>query len=276
MTIEKKSLITKINSIIHRLIWIIILLCGSFFIGFNSYETWKNRSHEVNLLSNVLADAMIDPLIFDRKSEGAARLKKFLDIPYIDNVCLYYSFGSLFLDYHKSNSLRCPDDINLVRSHFSDLPFSNLASIDKAGSNVGYVFIGANSHDIKAIITTNAFIILGFILATLGLGTLISRKLEHIILSPLISLKSVVTHITQENDCSHRVNIETDDEIGDLAMAFNRMLDIISEGDAALRDLNLALEDKVHERTEDLEYALKVKEDFLSNMSHEIRTPSME
>ena len=45
------------------------------------------------------------------------------------------------------------------------------------------------------------------------------------------------------------------------------------ESEKKLHILNENLEDKIKERTQELEFALRAKSDFLANMSHEIRTP---
>ncbi|MFM2005426.1 MAG: hypothetical protein RLZZ09_1081, partial [Pseudomonadota bacterium] len=45
------------------------------------------------------------------------------------------------------------------------------------------------------------------------------------------------------------------------------------QSEQAIRDLNASLEEKVRERTADLELALAAKSQFLAHMSHELRTP---
>ena len=77
------------------------------------------------------------------------------------------------------------------------------------------------------------------------------------------------------------------DEIGHLAYEVNRRSEVIKETIRKLKGSNAALEDRVKERTEEIEMALtqveearkkaeaanKSKSHFLANMSHEIRTP---
>lgn len=86
----------------------------------------------------------------------------------------------------------------------------------------------------------------------------ISRRITH----PIHELKTAVGTITSSGDLSGRVNVNSPDELGTLATAFNEMaqsLQVVSgDREQALRDLeslNLNLEKRVTDRTHDLEAA---------------------
>jgi signal transduction histidine kinase/DNA-binding response OmpR family regulator len=102
------------------------------------------------------------------------------------------------------------------------------------------------------------------------------------------------TKAISSGDLSTEIPVHSEDEVGLLAASFNQMARAlrrnIDEKDRyanELRQLNVELEDKVKERTRELEVAnqelqqanLKIKEadrlksEFLANMSHELRTP---
>ncbi len=90
-------------------------------------------------------------------------------------------------------------------------------------------------------------------------------KRTKIILNPITELIHSVK-LFSAGDLSSRALVIRRDEIGELSEAFNNMADEI-EG------LVENLENKVRERTIDLETANLAKSQFLANMSHEIRTP---
>ncbi len=72
----------------------------------------------------------------------------------------------------------------------------------------------------------------------------------------------------------------TGDEIEYLGASFNRMIEALAQSHDEIRQHQELLEERIHQRTEDLERAMhgalnasQAKSEFLANMSHELRTP---
>jgi len=64
---------------------------------------------------------------------------------------------------------------------------------------------------------------------------------------PLVRLRDATTRIAQ-GDLRHRVEVASDDEIGELAGSFNRMVDELQKRTEELGETNRALEDEIQER----------------------------
>jgi signal transduction histidine kinase len=106
-------------------------------------------------------------------------------------------------------------------------------------------------------------------LKLVGLGLLLAipivlaiRWLSGKLTGPVESLTRVVSGITDSGDLSVRAKIESHDELGTLAMAFNAMAENLQNTSqerehfvAELEQLNKTLEQRVHDRTEALESA---------------------
>ncbi len=104
--------------------------------------------------------------------------------------------------------------------------------------------------------------------------------------APLQKLAGIAKAVS-EGELEHKVEIVGNDEITDLSYAFNHMVDRLKEYRTTEKIYQQTLEDKVAQRTAELQKLLKqskkltaeaqaasmAKSQFLANMSHEIRTP---
>ena len=160
------------------------------------------------------------------------------------------------------------------------------SSVTRDGSTVGQVRVGvslsAYHGQLLATTLAAARVGMGLILLTIPTAWLLVRR----IFTPIRSLVTAAQRIAG-GDFEARVATHRHDLIGDLARAFNHMIQTITRQQAALRNANekLAeanhdLEAKIDQRTSQLEMANKrlsveiaEKEDFLRAISHDLNAP---
>ena len=123
--------------------------------------------------------------------------------------------------------------------------------------------------------------------ALLGLVVVVSRRLVTTVSAPLVELSQVAKNVRIGQDFSLRATRRSDDEVGELVVAFNEMLTLIQARDQQMAGNAERLEVEVQRRTEELERtarslrvakeraeaSVEARSQFLANVSHEIRTP---
>lgn len=103
--------------------------------------------------------------------------------------------------------------------------------------------------------------------------------LSQRITRPILLITDAASEIAI-GDFKHRTQFTSNDEIGILATAFNRMAQQLDDSFKALENANQDLEIRVQERTAELatakevaEVANQAKSQFIAQMSHDLRTP---
>jgi signal transduction histidine kinase/CheY-like chemotaxis protein len=110
-------------------------------------------------------------------------------------------------------------------------------------------------------------------------ASMISRFTMRLLARPLALLEEGITSVRKGNLVPIQVS-RTGDEIEFLGESFNRMIEALAASQEEIRLHQEHLEERIRQRTEELERAMhgaldasQAKSEFLANMSHELRTP---
>ena len=311
---------------------IVVALSGALYVQFrglmgemrlaNSQAMTSGLLEQADMqgrgLAQFLARALTNPLYKYRMDEIFNLVRAARNQGGVAYVHVYDTAGAVVHDGSgtlESYGTRLDDDLTrrtLATGDVVSLTADNIlhvsAPITIGSQRVGGVRIGlsleAIAGDITAVQSTLdgindrgianhilATAVVAVVLSVLGifLSVLIAGQLAH----PITALAELARRVGR-GEYDAKVPVERSDEIGDLAVAFNRMVDELRHSQAALGEAYGTLERRVEERTVELslelaarelaegamliardqaEAADRAKSEFLAAMSHELRTP---
>jgi len=290
---SKLPIRTKFTLLTMSICIVALMLSSVGVIAWARINTRNQLTQQLQVIGDLVGTSSI-AAIESGDGEAAARLLAALrSEPLVESATITLPDGTRLADYRgnpvpgsDASSLPGLSDlggsIDVVRPIFVD--GRSVASIEIQGS------LRSVQEQIRQYIQLVSVVIAISAIAAL----LLAVRLQRVISGPIFRLAHTARRISTIGDYRVRAEKETGDELGELVDQFNEMLSQIERRDAELIKTRDQLEDRVRERTKELEAEVAerrrteeqlilakaaaeeaniAKSTFLANMSHELRTP---
>ena len=253
----KVSIRWKLTLLIVTISTVSLLLASVAFITSDRINSQQTTSNNLRTMAEIIAANSSAALLFG-DARAAQETLGFLNAQqHIQAAAIYGMDETVFASYRKPGiAIEFPDsNIQTETILFWVNHVELFTHINYEGEQIGIVYLRS---DMKAIHDRLVWF-LGIVAAVLLMSVLVtfvlSTKLQRIITDPLLRLSAIARQIRTENNYSLRVSGENEDELGNLITDFNAMLDVIQSRDNELMEHRAMLEERVMQRTSELEIA---------------------
>lgn len=207
----------------------LILMCAILLVYDIGTAKRATASH-LTSLAQIIADNSKAAVSFGDQPAATEVLSSLKAEPHITRACIYDKQGKLFAVYHLDGSSE--SSVLTLRSpgtYFDPNEVVQYQRMMLGDDEIGTVCIESDMADINERFRRYGGILAVVMLLSWLAALLTGSRLQRSITEPLRNLIAIAHAISDSGDLNQHVEVDRNDEIGDLANSFNNMIDYLKE-----------------------------------------------
>ncbi len=263
------------HSISRKLTWMNMLVSGAAlllacaaFIAVDMITFRQAMLRNLSTQAQIIGSNSVSALLFNDPQSAENTLLALKAAPNISSAQVYLPDGRPFASYSRDRGPHNPLPPPIPRGQTETHRIENgqialVRSIVLDGKPIGAVYIRSDLQELQSRFQQYAAIAAIVLSACLLAALLISSVFRRAVAEPIVDLSKIAKVVSQDKNYSVRATpVRSPAELAILIDAFNEMLAQIQESEGALRMARDELEQRVRERTAELETAKREVEEF--------------
>jgi PAS domain S-box-containing protein len=229
----RRSVRAKITALVLATTLAALALTAVALVYYAMRDYRQTHLADVRTQAEILARASAAALAFNDRKEAALNLHALRARPDIEQAALYGADGSLFAAYARDERPGVPAAAQPPEHRIDGDRLKLFYGVHEAGQFLGTVYL-ESAHRLPERLAAYALIVATVMAMALAAALLLSSWLQRVVTGPILSVSQAAMAVVERQDFSVRAGKTTEDEIGALTDAFNRMLEEIDRRTKAL------------------------------------------
>lgn len=297
-TDTNKSIANELKRMIQLVSGIALLVATGAFILLDIISYRQNMIQQLSTLTDVVGNHTTAAIVFEDSKTSTVLITSLRKEAMIIGAVLYrpdwQEFAVTPMDNVTKKNIAADqkwrEDVANSKSKVHQVTMTHINMLKPVyfeGRLIAYLYLKATLEPLYMSLLNDILFSMLIWLSIMSGVYIFSRNLHKRITSPIKNLIKGIKEVSQQHNFDMRLPVVTDDEIGEITGVFNDMLGHVQYRDDRLKQYRYKLEEKVEQRTHELEVAVdeavknkeiaekaaQTKTEFLATMSHEIRTP---
>jgi signal transduction histidine kinase/ActR/RegA family two-component response regulator len=273
----RRSIRLKVTFLVLATVLAALLCTGTILVLYDLRQHRESWVTDLVTQAEIVGRASAPALAFHDTLTARQNLALLSVRPHIEHAAIFTPDGHRFATYTRKGS--DPGDIPArpiedgYRTSGAQIVLQY--PVRDSDERLGSIYLRAEDDVLARLASYLATVGLVLVISLL-VALALSSLLQNAVTRPILAIAEVAQRVKAERNFGLRARKTTDDETGELVVAFNSMLSEVGQRTTALEESNRALQREMGVRQEAeraLRDANRRKDEFLATLAHELRNP---
>jgi PAS domain S-box-containing protein len=237
MSQRQSSIKKRVRAVILVASAVVLLVTAAAFVTYEAINFRAQLARSLSTVATVIADNSAAPLAFNNAAVAEEILGTLRADPDIVAAALYDDSGALFAKYPPTLQYELlPPRPEQAGYQFRAGALVVFEPVMQEQRPIGTLYLQSSLRGLYEQFWLYGIIVAAVLFGMLGLAFVLSTLLQRRISDPVLALTQAAQTVTQRGDYSVRATKLTEDELGTLTDAFNRMLSETQENQGRLAE----------------------------------------